>query len=75
MKKGGLVHGAWQDLRGAPRRSLVSMLGIAMGVAILLVIVGLGLGARNCRTSFFPSSMSAECKESPWNACAIGGRR
>jgi ABC-type lipoprotein release transport system permease subunit len=47
MKKGGLVHGAWQDLRGAPRRSLVSMLGIAMGVAILLVIVGLGLGARN----------------------------
>jgi len=47
MKPGGIFHGAWQDLRSSPRRSLISILGITMGVAVLLVIVGLGFGTRN----------------------------
>lgn len=38
---------AWHDLAAAPGRAAVSTAGIAVGVAVLVVIAGLGLGVRD----------------------------
>lgn len=47
MRARALGSMAWRDLAATRARSLVSGTGIAMGVAVLLVIAGLGLGARD----------------------------
>ncbi|MCK5687791.1 ABC transporter permease [Myxococcota bacterium] len=46
MKFKGLWALAIQDLNASRLRSMISAAGIALGVAVLLMIVGLGLGAR-----------------------------
>ena len=47
MRLGSTFALAGRDLFAARARGLVSALGIALGVAVLVVIVGLGLGARD----------------------------
>jgi putative ABC transport system permease protein len=46
VRPGWLVAIAWRSLRRAPVRSLLTMLGVIIGVASVIVMVGLGLGAQ-----------------------------
>ncbi|MEO1171818.1 MAG: ABC transporter permease [Myxococcota bacterium] len=46
MNLGALVSMAGREVRASKARNLISALGIAFGVGTLLVVVGLGLGAR-----------------------------
>ncbi|MEC9464620.1 MAG: ABC transporter permease [Myxococcota bacterium] len=50
MKPRILVGTAIEDLRAAPRRSVLSLSGIALGVWVLTLIVGAGLGMREVVT-------------------------
>lgn len=47
MKPAALLGLAVRDLGANKSRAVVSMAGIALGVAVLLIIAGLGLGARD----------------------------
>ncbi|MEE8409314.1 MAG: FtsX-like permease family protein [Myxococcota bacterium] len=47
MKATGFAGIAWRDLAATRARSLISAAGISLGVAVLMVVVGLGLGARD----------------------------
>ena len=47
MKPGAMLDLAARDLGANKSRAAVSMAGIALGVAVLLIVAGLGLGARD----------------------------
>jgi putative ABC transport system permease protein len=47
MRLDGLAQLAVQDMRATPARSVIAAAGIALGVMVLLLIAGLGLGARD----------------------------
>jgi ABC-type antimicrobial peptide transport system permease subunit len=44
---GDLLSLAQSDLGATPARSLIAVMGIALGVSVLLVVAGLGLGTRD----------------------------
>ena len=50
MRVSALVSTAIEDLKASPRRSLLSLSGIAIGVWVLTLIVGAGLGIRQVVT-------------------------
>ena len=50
MRVSALLSTALEDLKASPRRSLLSLSGIAIGVWVLTLIVGAGLGMRQVVT-------------------------